>query len=77
MSDKRKYLVEAEVTISLHTVVEASSAAEAKRIAVDRALPRIDWPGRSDESTSAEEWDHSGEIDGIPKKLTARRYDDR
>ena len=77
MSDKRKYLVEAEVTISLHTIVEATSAAEAKRIAADRDLPRIDWPGRNDDGAALEEWDHSGEVDGTPKKLTARRHDDR
>lgn len=75
MSATRKYLVEAQVTISLHTIVEASSAAEAKKIAADRDLPRIDWPGRSDEHTATTEWDHSGEVDGTPKKLTARRYD--
>lgn len=62
---KRKYRVVAEMTISVSTVVEASSEAEAIEIAQDRYPETLHVQG--DDTV---EWCTSGELDGTPKNFT-------
>lgn len=67
MSKKRKhkYRVVAEMTISVSTVVEATSEKEAIEIAQDRYPESLDTQG--DDTV---EWCTSGELDGTPKNFT-------
>lgn len=60
-----KYRVNAVCTISLSTVVEASSPEEAIRIAEGRSIETITTKG-----DDAEEWVTSSEIDGVPTDLS-------
>lgn len=64
---KRKYLVSATCTISLHTMVEATSKEEAIEIASQRDIPQI-----IDQSDLNESWSTSGELDGEPQDLEVR-----
>ncbi len=58
-----KFTVSAQVTISIYTEVEASSAKEAEEIALARDMCSLTDPQRHGESAD-EVWFHSGEIDG-------------
>lgn len=59
-----KYIVTGQVTISMHTVVEAESEEEAKDIASERGPCSLIAPEQMGCSED-EVWFHSGEIDGI------------
>lgn len=67
-----KYLVTAEVVISMHTVVEAKNEKEAREEAESRALM-----GLCHQCSSAdgdhEEWVSSGEFDGEPKIVSVEK----
>ncbi len=70
MAKHKKYMVTAVVTISVSTVVEATSKKEALDIAYERSLTRI-----VDRGHKGREWCTSGELDGIPQSLVAELYD--
>ncbi len=62
-----KYIITTPITISLHTIVEADSAEEAKDIAFARSVQSLCHQcagSRNDEDE--EEWRTSGELDGEP-----------
>jgi hypothetical protein len=61
-----KYRVNATVTISLSTVVEAKNKHEAQILAECRSLCSLGDPSRHNQ-TPETCWCHSGEIDGIPQ----------
>ena len=65
---KKKYRVEGQVTISISTLVNAESEADAIRIATNRRMCDI-YESVSDETS---EWVTSGELDGEPCRLTAK-----
>lgn len=67
-----KYLISAEVTISVHTVVEAESEKEAKEIAAGRSL--VELCHMCAEGDEDEEWCVS-EFDGEPKDFDAEEYE--
>lgn len=70
-SDKHlRYLVTAEVTISVSTLVAASSREEACRIADERSMGTIQ-DGECFGDTLDDVWLTSGEIDGPAKNLRA------
>jgi hypothetical protein len=79
MPDK-KYMVTGAVTISVHTVVTASSAKEAKRKAMELPMGSIHHDTHQDpvddDGYSWSEWRTSGEIDGEAADLSAEEYDD-
>lgn len=60
-----RYVVAGQVTISVHTVVEAKSKAAAKREAQSRGVQGLCHYCASRDS--GEEWVTSGELDGEPK----------
>lgn len=65
-----KYIVSANVTISLYTIVDAESKEDAIAIAEDRNNCVLGSPkmfGQSPEYV----WCHSGELDGFPFDLSA------
>lgn len=69
-----KYQVNARVTISILTEVEADNPKEAKRIALGRPLVGLCHQcGGSD--TADEEWCTGGELDGEPYDLDAEKID--
>lgn len=61
------FRVDAEVTISISTLVEAGSKEQALKIALTRGMPTI----YEDCPDETEEWVTSGELDGEPRALTA------
>jgi hypothetical protein len=62
----KTYRVSGMVTISVYTIVEASSEDEAREIAAERGMCRVDDPERHGEDAT-EVWFHSGELDGVPE----------
>lgn len=71
-----KYRVSALVTISVWTDVEADSEEEAKEIAEERPLQGLCHQCSSARFGEGErEWRTSGELDGVPKELTAEEAD--
>jgi hypothetical protein len=60
--------VVAEVTISIHTYVEAESGEEAMDVAEGRPMHSLCYQCGGD-STVDEEWCTSGELDGSPVKM--------
>jgi len=60
-----KYQINAEVTMSISTIVEADSEEEALQIAKDRPMCTLSEPWRHG-CTEDDSWVHSGEIDGEP-----------
>lgn len=58
-----KFLVGGEITISMHTIVEAETVEEAKEIASQRPLMSLCW-SCSDSKEADQEWRTSGELDG-------------
>jgi hypothetical protein len=60
--------VSSEVTISIHTIVEAESEQQAIDKALHRPMASVFHSGEDDES----EWLTSGEIDGEPNPGAAR-----
>lgn len=54
-----------ELTISIHTSVDADTLEEAQAIADERDLTRI-----KDEGDRTKVWRTSGELDGVPKAIT-------
>ena len=66
-----KYLVTAEVKISLSTEVEAPTQEAARRIANERDLCSLSEP----QETADEVWVHSGELDGTPYLLTVEEIE--
>lgn len=61
-------------TISLSTVVEAATEKEAREIAEGRE-PQTLSSSHYDSSDTAEEWTHSGELDGTPFKIELQDTD--
>lgn len=64
----KRYIVTAEVTISMHTIVEAESDEEARSIAEGRSNKHLCHQCAGDDNAS-EEWCTSGELDGSPERL--------
>jgi hypothetical protein len=64
MGKKRKYMVVGDVTISVHTEVEATSAAEAIRLAQERGMQSFCHQCSTGDPEN--EWTCSGELDGEP-----------
>lgn len=60
----RRWRVVAEVTISVHTDVEAETEEQAREIAAERSVMRLCWSCSSKDGT--EQWVTSGELDGDP-----------
>lgn len=69
-----KFTLSAQVTISIHTVVEANSEEEAIQIAEDRPLCTLMDCGRMGEHVE-EVWFHSGELDGVPQDISIDKED--
>ena len=67
-----KYLVSAEVTISVVTEVEAASATEAEAAASDYWMPSLCHQCAQAGKDEDETWSLTGELDGEPRHLTAR-----
>lgn len=65
----RRYRVRGMITVSVSTVVEAASGAEAKELAGERGVMSLCHQCAVGEET--EEWVTSGELDGEPKGLKA------
>jgi len=61
---KKQYLVTANITISLHCVVEADSFSAAKDLAMNMELPSFCHQCSGGDAT--EQWCNSGEYDGEP-----------
>lgn len=66
---KHKYRVTAEITISVSTDVEATSKAEAIKLARDQ--PMMSFCHQCSRGEPEIEWVTSGELDGIPRCLRA------
>jgi hypothetical protein len=66
VAELRKFIVTAEVTISMHVEVMAKSKAEAKRLAGDAPMIGLCHQCSGSEPGS---WSTSGELDGMPRKL--------
>ncbi len=64
MGKKRKYKVSGSVTISVYTEVEATSKAEAVRLAQEH--PMQSFCHQCSTGSPDEEWTTSGELDGEP-----------
>lgn len=67
-----KFIVTGEVTISVHTVVEAKNEKEARVIATGRVVQGL-CHQCADSRSADEEWRTSGELDGEPTNLSAER----
>jgi hypothetical protein len=67
VDDRRDYNVVAQVTISVHTVVEAGSIEEAIELAQERSVIQLCHQCASGDEMS--EWVTSGELDGEPTDL--------
>lgn len=61
--EKREYFVTGAITISLHTVVEATSPEDAKKLAQEMPYCTLGDPERFGD-TERDAWLHSGELDG-------------
>lgn len=70
MGAKKRWLVTGEVTISVHTIVEAETEVEAKLLADNRMMPSLCHHCGNDDGNT-EEWRTSGELDGAPNGLSA------
>lgn len=68
------YLVSGEMTISVHTLVQANSENEAIEAAGDH--PVVGLCHQCASGNPQEEWCTSGELDGEPLKLTAEEQAD-
>ena len=66
-STKKKYLVSAEMTISVHVLVDAYTEEEALELANDADL-QTDLPITDPLSELDSVWETSGELDGAPIK---------
>ena len=67
-----RFIVTGEMTISVHTEVEADTMGEAIKIADGRpAMGPCYHCARSASEESEEEWRTSGELDGMPVNLRA------
>lgn len=64
----KRYTVNATVTISIYTEVEAESEEEALELAEGREMCSLVPPSRMG-SRSDEVWCHCGELDGTPQDL--------
>jgi hypothetical protein len=62
VSERKRYNVSGQITISMHTEVMASSPEEARKIAEERSIMSLCHQCASGEP--AEEWVTSGELDG-------------
>jgi hypothetical protein len=65
----KTFLVTADVTISVHTVVKAPSRKAAIEIARERGMQSL--CNQCAIGTALDEWTTSGELDGEPKNLDA------
>lgn len=65
-----KFFVSTELTISVHTFVEANDEEQAKIIAMDR--PVMDLCHQCASANSELEWVTSGELDGLPEEDKVR-----
>lgn len=74
MSKTKRWLVTGEATISIHIIVEAKTAKEARELADDRGMPGLCHQCASEEGNT-EEWRTSGELDGTPLNLSAEELD--
>lgn len=63
MSDKKRYQFSGEVTISVSTIVWATSEAKARKIAEQRG----NTSGLVDGGNELSEWITSGDLDGVVK----------
>jgi hypothetical protein len=75
MNTGNRYRVEAQVTISISTVVHARDSRHAIELARKQSMPEITEQGRHDPDPE-ESWITSGELDGEPKDLIASLEDD-
>jgi hypothetical protein len=73
VSKSRDYVVTAEVTISISTVVHAPSPERAKEIAEDR--PMLVLCNQCAGGDERSEWVTSGALDGDPKLLGAELHE--
>lgn len=74
-----KYLVMAEMTISVHTEVEADTLEEAIEIAQGRPVMGLCHQCAASAGSShadLEEWRTNGELDGEPARIQAEPLDD-
>lgn len=62
----KKWAVRTVATISIHTIVEAETEAEAKDLAMDRGMQSF--CNQCSDGNPAEEWTTSGELDGEPQE---------
>lgn len=60
----RRFRVVAEVTISVHTDVEAETEEQAKELAGQRGMMHLCWSCSSE--SASDQWVTSGELDGDP-----------
>ena len=65
----KRYRVAAEMTISVSTVVEAKTRAEAIKKAQERPVVRLCY--QCARGAAETEWVTSGELDGEPQRLVA------
>jgi len=68
MSALKRYRVQGELTISVSTIVWATSAAAAKTLAEDKPVQGLCHQCSSGDEEETE-WVTSGELDGAPAKL--------
>lgn len=70
-----RFQVNAQMTISVHTIVEAKDAKEAKRLAEERTVQGLchQCAGSTRFKENEEEWRTSGELDGEPTELEVER----
>lgn len=68
MPRKKRYRVSAEMTISVSTVVEATSEAKALEAALDVPVQSL---CHQCSNGADDEWSTSGELDGAPRNLRA------
>jgi len=59
-----KFHINAQVTISIHTIVEAATKEEALAIAANREIQSL-----PDHRGLHDVWCHSGELDGEPQEM--------
>jgi hypothetical protein len=65
------YRVNAQVTISVSTLVEADSSRAAIEIAESRSMPSLCFACGGTEDSEREEWSLGGDLDGEPTELFA------
>lgn len=67
MDEKKRFVVTAEVTVSLRKEIDAFSIAEAMEHAAGLGTPRLCWQCSGDQGDDA--WELSGELDGEPMNI--------